>query len=291
MAAGIGSRFHGGIKQLTPVGPNGEAILEYSIRDAVAAGFNKIILVIRREIESAFRSDVGKRIEAFCSAHGVAVVYAYQELDDMPGIVPQGRTKPWGTGQAVLAARHEINEPFAVINADDYYGPNAYILLHDWLSKPHEDNEIAMVGFVLKKTLSATGGVTRGICKLADDGKHVAAITETRNILRTEAGIAANGVALDENVLVSMNMWAFPAKASNKPKYIDVLMQGFYSFFTKEMPKDPMKCEFLLPEHIGQLLKAGKCTVEVLKTDDEWIGVTYQEDRILAVEKFKQLKK
>ena len=166
MAAGIGSRFGGGIKQLEPVGLHDEIIMDYSIHDALEAGFNKIILVIRKDIEADFRERIGNRLEKICGRLGVELVYAFQDMNDVPGEVPAGRRKPWGTGQAVLAAKGLIQEPFAVINADDYYGKEALRQLHDWLVLDHADTAIAMAGFILKNTLSENGGVTRGVCKV-----------------------------------------------------------------------------------------------------------------------------
>ena len=199
MAAGIGSRFGGGIKQLEPVGLHDEIIMDYSIHDAIESGFNKIIFVIRKDIESDFRERIGNRIEAVCGKKGVEVAYAFQDLNDIPAEVPAGRTKPWGTGQAVLAAKDEIHEPFMVINADDYYGKEAYRQMHDWLVVDHADNAIAMAGFILKNTLSDNGGVTRGVCKVEDGHTHVVDVVETGNIVKTvdESGVvgaSADGV-------------------------------------------------------------------------------------------------
>ena len=173
MAAGIGSRFGGGIKQLEPVGIHNEIIMDYSIHDAIEVGFNKIIFVIRKDIEADFREQIGNRVEAICERQNVEISYAFQDLNNVPGEVPKGRTKPWGTGQAVLAAKELINSPFAVINADDYYGKEAYRQMHDWLVLDHVDNAIAMAGFILKNTLSDNGGVTRGVCKVAVGHTHI----------------------------------------------------------------------------------------------------------------------
>ena len=233
MAAGIGSRFGGGIKQLEPVGLNDEIIMDYSVHDAILAGFNKIIFVIRKEIEEDFRRRIGDRIQRICDRMGVEVAYAFQDMQAIPAgfRVPEGRVKPWGTGQAVLAAKDLIQEPFMVINADDYYGKNAYPMLHDWLIQPHEDNAIAMVGFSLKNTLSENGGVTRGLCKVVPPHSHVVDVVETRNIVKTAQGAEANGVALDLDTLVSMNMWGFPAKPGCMPHFLKVLEENFEVFF------------------------------------------------------------
>lgn len=291
MAAGIGSRFGGGIKQLEPVGANGEIIMDFSIHDAIQAGFNKIIFVIRKDIEADFIERIGTRVEAVCARAGVEVGYAFQDLQDVPEgfSVPEGRTKPWGTGQAVLAAKHLIHEPFAVINADDYYGKNAFIQLHDWLVLPHDDNAVSMAGFILKNTLSENGGVTRGICSVSRGHSHVVSIVETKNIVITKNGVEADGVMLDPDSYVSMNMWGFPAPAGCVPKFMKVLEDGFLYFFENTVPANPQKAEYLLPILIGNQLRREKCTVKVLETNDKWFGVTYKEDKPAVVESFKKL--
>lgn len=202
MAAGIGSRFGGGIKQLEPVDTNGHIIMDYSIHDAVEAGFNKIIFIIRKDIEADFREVIGNRIEAVCRKCGVEVHYAFQDIRDIPGELPEGRTKPWGTGQAVLAAKDLIHEPFIVINADDYYGKEGFRQIHDALTS--ENGEHCMAGFVLKNTLSDNGGVTRGICHMKDC--YLTRIKETKNIRKTPEGAEADGTAIDIDSPVSMNM-------------------------------------------------------------------------------------
>jgi len=271
MAAGMGSRFGGGIKQLAPVGPNGEIIMDYSIHDAIEAGFNKIIFIIRKDIEADFREMIGERIEKVCAALGVDVAYAYQDMKDIPTgcTVPDERTKPLGTGHAVLAARKLIDSPFAVINADDYYGKIAYRRLHDFLVENTVDNAYAMAGFILKNTLSENGGVTRGMCKT--EGYQLIEVVETKNIVKTADGAAVEGKPLDINAHVSMNMWAAPQT------FVGVLEEGFESFL-KGMT-DPMKDEYLLPIYIGSLLEEKKITVKVLETTDAWFGVTYKEDQ------------
>lgn len=225
MAAGIGSRFGGGIKQLEPVGLHDEIIMDYSIHDAIEAGFNKVVFIIRRDIEEAFRERIGDRIEKTCARLGVETAYAFQSLDDLPACAPHipERKKPWGTGQAVLAAKGLIHEPFVVINADDYYGKEAFRAIHAFLVQPHADNELCMAGFVLKNTLSENGGVTRGLCRMADG--MLTDVVETKNIVKTPTGAAVDGVAVDENALVSMNMWGL------SPAFIDLLSTGFEEFF------------------------------------------------------------
>ena len=291
MAAGIGSRFGGGIKQLEPVGLNDEIIMDYSVHDAILAGFNKIIFVIRKEIEEDFRRRIGDRIQRICDRMGVEVAYAFQNMHAIPSgcRVPEGRVKPWGTGQAVLAAKELIQEPFMVINADDYYGKKAYPMLHDWLIQPHGDNAFAMVGFSLKNTLSENGGVTRGLCKVVPPHSHVVDVVETRNIVKTAQGAEANGVALDLDTLVSMNMWGFPAKPGCAPHFLKVLEENFEVFFREEVSANPLKAEYLLPTLIGGMLRKNECTLKVLPSADQWFGVTYKEDKAAVMESFRQL--
>lgn len=293
MAAGIGSRFGGGIKQLEPVGLHNEIIMDYSIHDAIEAGFNKIIFVIRKDIEDDFRERIGNRVECICKKQDVETAYAFQDLNHVPGEVPAGRTKPWGTGQAVLAAKDLIHEPFAVINADDYYGKEAYRQMHDWLVLEHADNAIAMAGFILKNTLSDNGGVTRGVCKVAEGHTHIIDVVETCNIIKTiddgRIGAEAEGVELNPESYVSMNFWGFPAKEGCAPAYLGVLEQGFKDFFENDVKVNPLKAEYLLPTHIGGLLRDGRYTVKVLETKDKWFGVTYKEDKESVVQSFKKL--
>lgn len=291
MAAGIGSRFGGGIKQLEPVGLNDEIIMDYSVHDAIAAGFQKIVFVIRRDIEADFRQRIGDRIEKLCDRLGVEVCYAFQDMQAIPApfTVPEGRKKPWGTGQAVLAAKELLKEPFMVINADDYYGKSAYRMMHDWLIQDHEKTAISMVGFSLKNTLSDNGGVTRGLCKVRPPHTHVVDVVETKNIIKTPRGAQANGVELDLDTLVSMNMWGFPAKEGCAPHFLEVLEENFRSFFREEVAADPLKAEYLLPTLIGGMLRRNECTLKVLPSQDKWFGVTYQEDKAAVVESFRQL--
>ena len=284
MAAGIGSRFGGGIKQLEGVGPSGEIIMDYSIYDALEAGFNKLVFIIRKDIEEDFRNVIGNRIEAVCAARGVQVAYAFQSLDAVPeGVtVPEGRTKPWGTGQAVLSARDVIDCPFAVINADDYYGKEAYVKLHDFLSRKQAPNAYAMAGFILKNTLSDNGGVTRGVCQVNDRG-FLTDVVETRNIVKTPMGAQVDGIPMDTDSYVSMNMWAL------QPEFVQTLEQGFREFFQTAALENPLKAEYLLPIYIGQLLREQKVTVQVLQTGEKWFGVTYREDKPAVVESFRRL--
>ena len=287
MAAGIGSRFGGGIKQLEPVGVNDEIIIDYSIHDAIAAGFNKVIFVIRRDIREDFQARVGERVERLCGDLGVEVCYAYQDLRQIPEgcVFPEGRTKPWGTGQAVLAAKELIHEPFAVINADDYYGKEAFRKIHQYLCEPHD--ACCVAGFALKNTLSDNGGVTRGICKVQNG--MLTDVMETPNIIKTHDGAEADGTPVDPDSIVSMNMWGFPGKAGEKPAYLASLQAGFFDFFRESVPKDPLEAEYLLPIHIGGLLKKKQIAVKVLKTDDQWFGVTYREDKEQVIRNFHEL--
>lgn len=280
MAAGIGSRFGGGIKQLAPVGPNGEIIMDYSIYDAIEAGFDKVVFVIRKDIEKDFREVIGNRIEKY-----VDVAYAYQEVEDIPEKYREkftGRTKPWGTGQAILCCKDVVDSPFLVINADDYYGKEAYREAYRYLTeKRNADNiEICMVGFVLKNTLSENGGVTRGLCEVDDSGM-LTRIVETQNIerdgdssavIRSESGDRI----IDADSPVSMNMWGMT------PEFFDILDSGFDAFL-EDTEEGNLKAEYLLPTLIGELLQEGRLSVKVLKSRDQWFGVTYKEDREAVV--------
>lgn len=279
MAAGIGSRFGGGIKQLEPVDGGRHIIMDYSIHDAIEAGFNHVVFVIRKDIEAEFREVIGDRIAAVCAGKGVTVDYAFQDLHDIPGQFPEGRTKPWGTGQAVLAAKQVLKTPFVVINADDYYGKEGLRALHEHLVSGGGD---CMAGFVLRNTLSDNGGVTRGICKM-DEKSCLTQVTETKNILKTAAGAQADGVELDLDSLVSMNMWGLTLD------FLQVLEQGFAEFFEKEVPANPLKAEYLIPTFIGELLSQNKISVKVLKTNDAWYGMTYKEDVPAVKESFARM--
>lgn len=279
MAAGIGSRFGGGIKQLEPVDGGKHIIMDYSIHDAIEAGFDHVVFVIRKDIEAEFREVIGDRIAAVCAAKGVTVDYAFQDLHDIPGSFPEGRTKPWGTGQAVLAARRVVSTPFAVINADDYYGKEGLRAVHDYLVA---GGQACMAGFVLRNTLSDNGGVTRGICQM-DEDNNLTQVVETKKIRKTAAGAEADGVELDLDALVSMNMWGLT------PAFMQVLEQGFQEFFEKEVPANPLKAEYLIPTFIGELLAQGRISVKVLKTNDAWYGMTYKEDVPAVKESFAQM--
>ena len=284
MAAGIGSRYGAGIKQLAQVGPTGEIIMDYSIYDAVKAGFNKIVFIIRKDIEEEFKEIIGERIEKICAEVNVEVEYTFQCLENIPEgeKLPEDRKKPWGTGQAVLAAKDIIKEPFAVINADDYYGKEAFSKIHEFLiSDQLKSNAFCMAGFVLKNTLSDNGGVTRGICQVNDVG-YLTDVVETSDIVKTADGAETKGVAVDIESLVSMNMWGLA------PEFMDMLVTGFEEFF-KTIEGNELKAEYLLPIYIGQLLRENRVSVKVLPTNDTWFGVTYQEDKDYVVEEFRKL--
>ncbi len=296
MAAGIGSRFGGGgVKQLTSFGPHGEIIMDYSIYDAIEAGFNKIVFVIRHSMEKDFREIIGDRI-----AEKVHVEYAFQELENLPAgyTVPEGRTKPWGTGQAILACREVIHEPFAVINADDYYGKDAFRKVHQFLLEAADKKltdrdgnqadhnagsvpetvanyQFCMAGFVLKNTLSEHGGVTRGICRLNEEGE-LSEILETKDIIKTPDGAAvyaanASLIPLNPDSLVSMNFWGFT------PDFMNELETGFIQFLD-ELDENAQKAEYLLPTIADRLLKERRANIAVLPSNDKWFGVTFRED-------------
>ena len=274
LAAGIGSRFGGGIKQLEPVDDYGHIIIDYSIHDAIAAGFDRIVFIIRHDIEADFRNVIGSRIEKICAPLGVEVKYAFQEITDIPIALPEGRTKPWGTGHAILACRDILHEPFSVINADDYYGKEGFRQAGAFLGKGY-----ALVGYLLKNTLSENGGVTRGICSM--ENNVLTGIRETREIVRTkDGGAAAKGQEIDPETLVSMNFWCYPAE------FLEELKEGFPVFLSKMT--DPIKEEFLLPTIADVMIKNGE-NYSVLPSKDKWFGVTYKEDKPAVMENFREL--
>ena len=281
MAAGIGSRFGSGIKQLESVDNKGHIIMDYSVHDAIEAGFNHVVFIIRKDIEKEFKEVIGDRIEKVCQKNHVNVEYVFQDINDIPGELPQGRTKPWGTGQAVLAAKKVIDSPFIVINADDYYGKEGFKAVHEYLVN---GGKSCMAGFVLKNTLSDNGGVTRGICKM-DAQNNLTEVVETKNIIKTSDGAEADGIKIDTESLVSMNMWGLT------PAFLETLEEGFKVFFKEEVPEDPMKAEYLIPIFIGQQLDQGKMSVKVLKSNDTWYGMTYKEDVAAVKESFSEMLK
>ena len=274
MAAGLGSRY-GGNKQVDSIGPNGEILMEYSIHDAVEAGFDKVVFVIRRSMDPMFRELIGNKI-----AKKVEVAYAYQEYDSLPGgfVPPAERTKPYGTVHAVMCAKDLIHEPFAVINADDYYGKDAFKAMADSLKRiGAAENRASMVAYYLKNTISKNGHVTRGICSTDAEG-HLVKVTETYSILPFPDGTIRDihdnpdGVILDPDALVSMNLWGFG------PSFFDAGMK-YLSDFLQDTSGDPLKKECLLPALVDTLMHTSGLQVEVLSTHAVWFGVTYKEDK------------
>ena len=275
MAAGMGSRFGEGVKQLEPLGPKGETIMEYSIHDALKAGFNKVIFITRRELVDRFEASVMKAVGG-----SVKTEYVFQEIADVPegySVDPE-RKKPWGTGQAILACKDAVKEPFLVINADDYYGKEAFSAIHDYLVNANstpDKYDFCMAGFILGNTLSDNGSVTRGVC-VVDDKGNLVGVNETEDIVKTSdgAGIESedgNVTPIDAGSHVSMNMWGFT------PEIFDVLDKGFREFL--DDPKtDPVKGEYLIPTVVDELIRSGRATVKVLETKDKWFGLTYQAD-------------
>lgn len=276
LAAGMGSRY-GGMKQLDPVGPNGQIIIDYSIFDARRAGFETVIFIIRRENDAAFRAAIGDRL-----SHLMEVKYAYQELGDLPApfTVPEGRTKPFGTGQAVLSARELIDGPFAVINADDYYGPEAFRVMYDHLST-HPDTDkyqYCMVGYQLKNTVTKNGSVSRGVC-VADPEGMLESVTERTKITQ-EGGVihftedeGKSWTELPGDTPVSMGLWGFTAS------FLPEAQNRFVSFLEENLENNPLKCEYFLPSIVSALIDEGKAQVRMLHSADKWYGVTYKEDK------------
>ena len=286
MAAGIGSRYGKGIKQLAKIGPHSEILMDYSIYDAIEAGFNKVVFIIRKDIEKEFREVIGNRIEKY-----IEVEYVFQELKNVPEgcHVPADRHKPWGTGQAILACKGVVNEPFAIINADDYYGKIAFKKLHDFLltADPSQSEfTMAMAGFILKNTLSDNGTVTREICIENDEG-YLTKVIETKGIIANENGgldceTRESRAIIHPDNRVSMNMWA------GFPHFIDYLEEGFKEFLLDDTD-NPITKEYLLPIIVDQLLQEKRATVKVLQTTDRWFGVTYPEDKEVVEKAMKEL--
>jgi len=283
LAAGIGSRY-GGLKQIDPVGPNGEVIIDYSIHDAIRAGFSKVVFVIRKDIEDEFRKLIGSRFEGV-----ISVEYAFQDLEDLPAgySIPRGRVKPWGTGHAILAARHLINENFAVINADDFYGRAGYDLIEKHLASARDAgySDYAMVGYVLRNTLSEHGSVSRGICECDRDG-FVTRVEERVAIFRDGRDarfVADDGseVRVPGDKLVSMNFWGFT------PSIFDHLESEFRVFLSEFGGE--LKSEFLVPMVVGTLVEQGVARVTLLDSPDAWFGITHPQDKALAVENIRRL--
>ena len=285
MAAGIGSRFGTGIKQLAKMAPNGEIIMDFSIYDAKEAGFTKVVFVIRKAIEKEFKEVIGNRLSKV-----MPVEYVYQELEDLPEgyHVPEGRVKPWGTGQAILACKDVVKEPFVIINADDYYGKEAFSKLHEFLLSGNTDADkinLAMAGFSLKNTLSENGAVTRGVC-VADEAGFLKEVVETTGIQCVDGKIQCDNAKVSKwitpDTMVSMNMWA------GYPDFLRYIDEGFARFLDA-LGENPEKKEYLLPNIVAELLEEKLASVKVLNTPDRWIGITYKEDIEPAQEGFRQM--
>ena len=286
MAAGMGSRY-GGLKQIDPVDAKGRIIMDFSIFDAKRAGFEKVIFIIKKEQEDLFREAVGDRVSEY-----MEVSYAYQEINNIPAgfQVPEGRVKPWGTAHAVYSCKDMIDGPFAVINADDYYGREAFQLIYDYLNS-HEDNDkfrYTMVGYKLCNTVTENGYVSRGVCEMNEAGELIG-IHERTRIEHHESGIAfteddgATWTHLDDDTTVSMNMWGF------SKSILDVIEKGFPAFLEKGLKENPMKCEYYLPGVVSDLLGEDRAAVAVLKSADKWYGVTYKEDEPVVMEAIRKM--
>ena len=272
MAAGMGSRF-GGLKQMTPVDEQGHFMMDFSIFDAIRAGFGKVVCVIKEEMEQAFEEIIGTRIRPH-----IELVYAHQKLTDIPDgfSIPEGRTKPWGTGHATMAAIPYIDSPFAVLNADDFYGKEAFEVMAKFLSADRKPTEHAMVGYALENTLTENGSVSRGVCSV-DESNHLTGVVECLKIVRHEDGTMADQtedgeVPLEAGTTVSLNFWGFQKEA------LPELERLFVKFLSETVPQNPLKAEFYLPGIADTLIREGKGSVEVLQCPAHWYGVTYQED-------------
>ena len=289
MAAGMGSRY-GGLKQLDPVDNDGHIIMDFSMYDAKRAGFEKVVFIIKHEIEEEFKEHVGKRMEKYMD-----VAYAYQNIDNIPEgyEVPEGRVKPWGTAHAVYSCMDEIDGPFAVINADDYYGVEAFKLIYDYLSTHADDDKYryTMVGYHLANTVTDNGYVSRGVCETNENGELIS-VTERTRIEKYNGGVAYTEddgntwVQVPDDTTVSMNMWGLT------PEFVGLLEEGFVEFFEniKGDEAKELKGEYLLPIYIDELLKKGKVSVKLLETQDKWFGVTYKEDKQMVVDAIRRLK-
>ncbi len=281
MAAGMGSRY-GGLKQLDPVGPSGEFIIDYSVYDAIKAGFDKLVFIIKEENLSLFKETVGNRI-----AGHIKVEYVFQRLEVPQGYsIPESRVKPWGTGHAVLSAKDYVDDNFAVINADDFYGRESYRLIADYLKQPKTGSKAhyCMAGFILKNTLTENGSVARGICE-TDTDDNLINVTERTKIMRVDGQVryfeGDIGTPVDENTIVSMNCWGF------EKSFFNSLENDFKAFLEKNK-NDLTKCEFFLPSAVKESMTRGECEVKVLKTNAKWYGVTYREDKASVVNYIKE---
>ena len=282
MAAGLGSRY-GGLKQLDKIGPNGEIILELSSYDAIKAGFEKIIFILRTEIVEDFKELIGNKLSQFAE-----IEYVIQDINNIPeGFnIPTDRVKPWGTGHAILCAKDIVKSPFLVINADDYYGQESFKLMYDYLSTNTEENHHAMVGYKLKNTLSENGHVARGICTV-EDGELKEIVERTKIIKRDESAFYTEDekewIELDYNSIVSMNMWGF------MNSIFEITEEGFKNFLQNNLNNNPLKAEYFIPLVVSDLINSGKGKVKVINSKDKWYGVTYQEDKALVKEAIERM--
>ena len=287
MAAGMGSRY-GGLKQIDPMDNDGHIIMDFSIFDAVRAGFEKVVFIIKRQNEKDFKEVIGRRIEK-----KVQVEYVFQDLDNLPSgyTVPEGRVKPFGTGHAILSCKDVIDGPFAVINADDYYGVSAFKTIYDYLDSHQDDDKYryAMVGYILENTLTDNGHVARGVCE-TDENHYLAGITERTHIEKKDEGTyyteddGQTWHKIKEGSIVSMNFWGF------SESILKELDDRFSKFLDENLEKNPLKCEYFLPTVVNELLDEGKATVKVLKSADRWYGVTYKEDKAFVMEAIQKFK-
>ncbi len=288
MAAGMGSRY-GGLKQIDPVDKEGDIIIDFSVYDAREAGFEKVVFIIKKENEADFKEAVGNRI-----ARVMEVAYVYQDLHNLPDgyEVPDGRVKPWGTAHAVLCCKDVIDGPFVVINADDYYGRNAFRKIYDYLVTHEDDGKYryAMVGYHLQNTLTENGYVSRGVCEMNADGE-LLSVTERTHIEKRGDGAAyteddgATWISLPDDTIVSMNMWGFSAG------FLKEIENGFGAFLEQGLRENPQKCEYYLPAVVSSLLASDKATVQVLATTEKWYGVTYREDKPVVEQAIRDFKK
>ena len=287
LAAGMGSRY-GGLKQIDPVDDKGNKIIDFSIYDAVRAGFSKVVFIIKKANEADFRRCIGDIVSS-----KIEVEYVFQELTDIPenAVIPEGREKPWGTAHAILCCRDVVKEPFAVINADDYYGVSAFKSLYEFLTteKKSDKYSFCMVGYLLKNTLTENGSVARGCCQMDEDG-YLLTIDERTKIIKTPEGAAYSKddgetfIPMSDDTLVSMNMWGFT------PDIFGELQISMERFFADGLGNNPLKAECYLPVEVGKMVNDGKATVKVLSSKDKWFGVTYKEDKPFVVESVKKLK-
>ena len=283
LAAGMGSRY-GGLKQIDTVGSNGECIIDFSIYDAIEAGFRKVILIIRREHEEVFESSLGKKIRPF-----IDVEYCFQDMSDLPAgfHAPEGREKPWGTTHALLALRDMIDSPFMIINADDYYGKDSFVVMYEFLKNKVSDQDFSMVGYVLENTLTEHGTVSRAVCEVEDG--YLSKIVEHPKIKKTPEGSSftdddENWIPLKKGSLVSMNYWGFT------PKVMEYSNQIFKEFLEKNLTQNPMKCEHVIPTAVSEMLKTTEVKVHMLESQSRWFGVTYQEDKPYVMKMLQQYK-